>query len=75
MHTIILVSIIGLLAFLVFCFASGGELLSFFIFLACTVVVLVSLLTIEEYKLAAIPAAVLAVSIFKMRQSYKRFQD
>ena len=75
MHTIILVSIIGFLALLVFRFFSGGELLAFFIFLVCTAMVLVSLLAIEEYKLALIPDALLFISFIRMRQAYKRFQE
>ena len=75
MHTIMLVSIIGLLSFLFFRFCSRGEIISFFVFLICTAIALVSLLTIREYKLALLPAAVLLTAIFRMRQAYKRFQD
>ena len=75
MHTIILVSIIGTLALLAFKFAKGGELLLFCLFLVCASIALVSLITLQEYKLAIIPGAILFVAFFRMWQSYKRFQE
>ncbi|MGI0106732.1 hypothetical protein [Salinimicrobium sp. WS361] len=75
MHTVILVSIIGTLALLMFRFYSGAELICFFIFLVCTIVVLVSLISLGEYKLALFPAAALSAAVIRMWQSYKRFQE
>lgn len=75
MHTIIICSIIAVVALLVFRFSSRAELLSFFIFFFATAIVLVSLIVIEEYKMAMIPAGVLLIAVFRMRQSYKRFQS
>jgi hypothetical protein len=75
MHTIIISSIIAIAALIVFRFSSRGELLFFFTFLVSTAFVLVSLIVIEEYKLAAIPAAFLSAAVLRMWQAYKGFED